>query len=74
MGPPTEEPRPAPAPVVAGGSVRVEMKNVHMHMTDRVVLKIHSLRGVLLRTDKSRPPVFDDKASFVIGSTRARSP
>jgi hypothetical protein len=35
-------------------------------MTDRVVLKIHSLRGVLLRTDKSRPPVFDDKASFVI--------
>jgi hypothetical protein len=42
------------------------MKNVHMHMTDRVVLKIHSLRGVLLRTDKSRPPVFDDKASFVI--------
>jgi hypothetical protein len=42
------------------------MKNVHMHMTDRVVLKIHSLRGVLLRTDKSRPPVFDDKTSFVI--------
>jgi hypothetical protein len=66
MGPPTEEPRPAPVPVVAGGSVRVEMKNVHMHMTERVVLKIHSLRGVLLRTDKSRPPVFDDKASFVI--------
>jgi len=65
-GPPTESPRPAPVPVVAGGSVRVEMKNVYMHMTDRVVLMIHSLRGALLRTAKNRPPVFDDKESFVI--------
>ena len=65
-GPPTESPRPAPIPVVAGGSVRVEMKNVYMHMTDRVVLMIHSLRGALLRTAKNRPPVFDDKESFVI--------
>jgi hypothetical protein len=65
-GPPTESPRPAPVPVAAGGSVRVEMKNVHMHMTDRVVLMIHSLRGALLRTAKSRPPVFDDRESFVI--------
>ncbi len=66
VGPPTESPRPAPVPVVAGGSVRVEMKNVYMHMTDRVVLMIHSLRGALLRTAKNRPPVFDDKESFVI--------
>jgi len=65
-GPPTESPRPAPVPVVAGGSVQVEMKNVYMHMTDRVVLMIHSLRGALLRTAKNRPPVFDDKESFVI--------
>jgi hypothetical protein len=65
-GPPTESPRPSPVPVVSGGAVRVEMKNVHMHMTDGVVLMIHSLRGVLLRTAKSRPPVFDDKESFVI--------
>ena len=65
-GPPTESPRPAPVPVFAGGSVQVEMKNVYMHMTDRVVLMIHSLRGALLRTAKNRPPVFDDKESFVI--------
>ena len=65
-GPPTESPRPSPVPVVSGGVVRVEMKNVHMHMSDRVVLMIHSLRGALLRTAKSRPPVFDDKESFVI--------
>jgi hypothetical protein len=65
-GPPTESPRPAPVPVVAGGSVRVEMKNVHLHVTDRVVLMIHSLRGALLRTAKSRPPIFDDKESFVM--------
>ena len=66
VGPPTQSPRPAPVPVVAGGFVRVEMKNVNMHMTDRVVLVIHSLRGALLRTAKNRPPVFDDKESFVI--------
>src|SRR5207245_3642544 len=65
-GPPTESARPAPVPVVAGGAVRVERKNVYMHMTDRVVLMIHSLRGALLRTAKNRPPVFDDKESFVM--------
>jgi hypothetical protein len=53
-------------PVAAGGAVRVEMKNVHMHVSDGVVLMIHSLRGALLRTAKSRPPVFDDRESFVI--------
>jgi hypothetical protein len=42
------------------------MKNVHLHVTDRVVLMIHSLRGALLRTAKSRPPIFDDKESFVM--------
>jgi len=42
------------------------MKNVHLHVTDRVVLMIHSLRGALLRTAKNRPPVFDDKESFVM--------
>ena len=55
-GPPTESPRPAPIPVAAGGAVRVEMKNVNLHVTDRVVLMIHSLRGALLRTARSRPP------------------
>jgi hypothetical protein len=64
-GPPTESPR-APIPVAAGGAVRVEMKNVNLHVTDRVVLMIHSLRGALLRTARSRPPVFDDRESFVM--------
>jgi len=42
------------------------MKNVHLHVTDRVVLIIRSLRGALLRTAKNRPPVFDDRESFVM--------
>ncbi|PYQ18335.1 MAG: hypothetical protein DMF81_25220 [Acidobacteria bacterium] len=61
------EPSPPPLPAVSDRSpVRVEMKNVNLHMTDRVVLRIHSVRGALLRTARNRPPVFDDKESFVM--------
>jgi hypothetical protein len=42
------------------------MKNVNLHVSEGVVLAIHSLRGALLRTAKNRPPVFDDKESFVL--------
>lgn len=42
------------------------MKNVHLQVADGVILKIRSLRGALLRTAESRPPVFDIRDSFVI--------
>jgi hypothetical protein len=59
-------PRTAPPPASSRGPVRVEMKNVHLHVTDHVVLKIRSLRGALMRTASGRPPVFDDRNSFVM--------
>jgi len=42
------------------------MKNVNLHVAEGVVLEIHSLRGALLRTVNSRPPVFDIRDSFVM--------
>lgn len=59
-------PRTAPPPALTRGPVRVEMKNVNLHVAEGVVLKIHSLRGALMRTASSRPPVFDDRNSFVM--------
>jgi hypothetical protein len=59
-------PRMPPPPASARGPVRVEMKNVSLHVAEGVVLKIHSLRGALLRTAASRPPVFDERDSFVL--------
>jgi hypothetical protein len=62
----SEPPRSPLPPVSDRSPVRVEMKNVNLHVSDRVILRIRSLRGALLRTAKSRPPVFDDKESFVV--------
>lgn len=59
-------PRTAPPPALTRGPVRVEMKNVNLHVAEGVVLKIHSLRGALMRTASGRPPVFDDRNSFVM--------
>jgi hypothetical protein len=55
-----------PPPASARGPVRVEMKNVHLHVAEGVVLEIRSVRGALLRTAASRPPIFDDRNSFVM--------
>lgn len=59
-------PRTAPPPALTRGPVRVEMKNVYLHVAEGVVLKIRSLRGALMRTASSRPPVFDIRDSFVM--------
>jgi hypothetical protein len=48
------------------GATRVEMRNVDFHTQDAVVLRIRTLRGALLRTRSSVPPVFDDKRSFAL--------
>src|SRR3984893_9971204 len=62
----SDSPRPMAAAGADRGAVRVEMKNVNLHVSEGVVLAIHSLRGALLRTVKNRPPVFDDKESSVL--------
>jgi hypothetical protein len=53
------------APPVANATVRVGMKNVEFHLTDRIIVHIATLNGKL--TPKpGQIPVFDDKTSFGI--------
>lgn len=46
--------------------VQVQMRNVALHVDDRVVLNVRRLRGALVSTRRTMPPVFDDKQSFVV--------
>jgi hypothetical protein len=67
-------PRSSPAPVTPapespappGSPVQIEMKNVHLHAADGVVMEIASLRGEMLTTAAGQPPVFDDTGSYVL--------
>jgi hypothetical protein len=45
--------------------VEVEMRNVHLHMTDHVTLRVHSLRGRFLPTGAGVPNL-DDSTSYVV--------
>jgi hypothetical protein len=64
--PPASDPAPPPVALDERGAVKVEIQNVNLHVAEGVVLLIHRLRGVLLPTARTRPPVFDDKESFVL--------
>jgi hypothetical protein len=46
--------------------VQVQMRNVDLHVDGATILRIARLRGVLVATEKTRPPTFDDKNSFVV--------
>jgi hypothetical protein len=48
------------------GETRVEMMNVNIHLDPVLVIHIQRLEGKLVRTNKSRPPTFDDKLSYTI--------
>jgi hypothetical protein len=50
--------------------VRVEMKNVDFHLTDRIVVHIASLEGTL-QPNGGQIPVFDDKNSFAVNADTA---
>ena len=54
--PPSQEARP----------VQVEMKNIHLHVDDGIVLDIRSLRGEMISRTPGRPPIFDDQQSYVL--------
>jgi hypothetical protein len=55
----------ASAPAAANAAVRIGMKNVEFHLTDRIIVHIATLNGKL--TPKpGQIPVFDDKTSFGI--------
>jgi hypothetical protein len=48
------------------------MAHVDFHVDSSVVLRIHSLRGALLRTSPEHPPFLDDKHSFTLAIDSAR--
>ncbi len=53
------------APPAANATVRIGMKNVEFHLTDRIIVHIATLNGKLT-TQPGKMPVFDDKTSFGI--------
>jgi hypothetical protein len=46
--------------------VQVQMRNVALHVDDSTVIAIAHLRGELISTSPTRPPVFDDRKSFKV--------
>jgi hypothetical protein len=57
------EPRRAPQ---SGEPVQAQMRNVDYRVISSAVLNIHRLRGELHSKVPGKPPVFDDKNSFVL--------
>ena len=55
----------APSLDSAGTGVQLEMKNVKLHVGERVVLDVRHLRGTMISTSAG-PPVFDDGRSYTI--------
>jgi hypothetical protein len=62
----TAEPEASPQPQSSRGLTREVMKNINFHADDLVVYDIRTIRGSLLRRYKSKPPIFDDKRSFIL--------
>jgi hypothetical protein len=47
------------------------MQNVDLHLTDQVVIRVRSLHGEVLRTNRDQSPALDDATSFRIRVTAA---
>jgi hypothetical protein len=56
----------APTARSAAGDVQIEMKNVHLHVDDGIVLDVSRLRGIMTSRTAGAPPVFDDQKSYVL--------
>jgi hypothetical protein len=46
--------------------VRLEMRNVRLHLDDGIVLNVSRLRGIMVSRSAGTPPVFDDSRSYVL--------
>src|SRR6266404_1034923 len=62
----TANPEPAPPPPSSKGLTHEVMKNVNFHADDLVVYDIRTIRGSLLPRYRNKPPIFDDKRSFIL--------
>ncbi len=47
----------------------IEIRNVDLHVTDQIVIRVRSMHGEVLRTTPSKPPALDDVTSFRIRVT-----
>ena len=56
----------------APSGVQLEMKNVHLHVDDGIVLDVSQLRGVMISRTAGAPPVFDDQRSYTLHLNSAR--
>jgi hypothetical protein len=57
----------APSGQTEGGSaVTIEMRAVHLRLTDDIALDVPFLRGQLISHAPGQPPVFDDGASYTL--------
>ena len=46
--------------------VQVQMRNVALHVDATTIVRIVHLRGELISTSPTKPPVFDDRRSFKV--------
>jgi hypothetical protein len=53
------------------GQEWIEMRNVDLHLTDQVVIRVRSIHGEVVRTALERAPALDDATSFRIRVTAA---
>jgi len=67
----TPDREPPPPPPSSKGLTSEVMKNVDFHPDDLLVYRIRTIQGTLSRRNKSVPPVFDDKRSFILNINSA---
>jgi hypothetical protein len=67
--PPVTVSTPAPASPPRA-PVQIEMKNVHLHLDEGIVLDVRILRGEMV-SRSAGPPVFDDQQSYLLRVSRA---
>jgi hypothetical protein len=56
----------APAVQSTQPEVQLEMRNVHLHVDDGIVLDVSRLRGVMISRKEGAPPIFDDQNSYIL--------
>lgn len=67
--PPSEAASGAPAPAIADSVLWMEMRNVDLHINERNVMHVRSLRGQVVSTVPGAIATLDDPSSFHIRAT-----
>jgi hypothetical protein len=61
----------APSDPAAQQRVQIDMRNVRLHVDEGIVLDIARLRGEMISRSAAKPPVFDDRRSYVLDVSAA---